>query len=253
VARTRHRPAVPGRPPAVAAGAEPLNPWRPAPRPGARPAPFDGFHDFERRVAQRITQLTARPPPSRAAEGGGPFGVDRADRRQDGPVRLDVVDDGHEIAVQSPFGTRAARPRMAFPPGVCSAAHFVFRTGREPDHCPGVGRHLDVEPHNIAVADPPGRRSPVRRFVPRRGVVQRVEQCRGDPDAPVAGFEGRKAGHAPVQPVGDRAECVVVERRHLAGVDRAVLEHRVPALPDRRRAHRHGVEPRRALGLGQQA
>jgi aryl-alcohol dehydrogenase-like predicted oxidoreductase len=26
---------------------------------------FEGFHDFERRVAQRITQLTARPSPSR--------------------------------------------------------------------------------------------------------------------------------------------------------------------------------------------
>ena len=68
----------------------------------------------------------------------------------------------------------------------------------------------------------------------------------------VARLERGDAADGPVHPVGDRAEGVVVEAGHLAGVDGAVGQHRVPALPDRRRAHGHRVEPGGALGLQQQ-
>ena len=68
----------------------------------------------------------------------------------------------------------------------------------------------------------------------------------------VAGLQRRDAADGAVHPVGDGAEGVVVEAGHLAGVDGAVGQHRVPALPDRRRAHGHRVEPRRALPLEQQ-
>ena len=44
----------------------------------------------------------------------------------------------------------------------------------------------------------------------------------------------------------------MVERGHAAGVDPAVGQHAVPALPDRGGAHGHRVQPRRALGLQQQ-
>jgi hypothetical protein len=57
------------------------------------------------------------------------------------------------------------------------------------------------------------------------------------------------SGKAAVQPVDDGAERVVVERGHLAGVDRAVRQHPVPAFPHRGRAHRDGVQPRREAGL----
>ena len=70
--------------------------------------------------------------------------------------------------------------------------------------------------------------------------------------AVVARFEWRDTSDRPVDPVGDRAERVVVEARHLPRVDRAVRQHRVPALPDGRRTHRHRVEPRWTLALQQQ-
>ena len=55
-----------------------------------------------------------------------------------------------------------------------------------------------------------------------------------------------------MHPVRHRAESVVIEARHLARVDGAVGQHRVPALPDRCRAHRDRIEPGRAFGLQQQ-
>ena len=46
-----------------------------------------------------------------------------------------------------------------------------------------------------------------------------------------------------MHPVRHRAESVVIEACHLARVDGAVRQHRVPALPDRCRAHRDRIEP----------
>ena len=63
---------------------------------------------------------------------------------------------------------------------------------------------------------------------------------------------GARPATRAVQPVGDGAQRVVVERRHAAGVDAAVGSQAVPALPDGGGAHRHRVQPGRALGLQQQ-
>ena len=68
----------------------------------------------------------------------------------------------------------------------------------------------------------------------------------------VTRLERRDATNDLMHPVRDRAEGVVIEARHLAGVDGAVGQHRVPALPDRCRPHRDRVEPGRAFRLQQQ-
>ena len=76
---------------------------------------------------------------------------------------------------------------------------------------------------------------------------------RRDQHLGITRLERGDAPDAAVHPVSYGAECVVIEARHLAGVDGAVGQHGVPALPDRRRTHGDGVEPGRALTLEQQA
>ena len=83
-------------------------------------------------------------------------------------------------------------------------------------------------------------------------MIDAVDRLRGDPDARVSGLHRRQPSQDAVHPVRHRAERVVVERGHLARVDAAVGQHRVPPFPDRRRAHRDRVEPGRALPLEQQ-
>src|SRR5215467_10399438 len=56
-----------------------------------------------------------------------------------------------------------------------------------------------------------------------------------------------------MHPVRYGTERVVVEARHLARIDRSVREHRVPALPDRRGAHGHGVQPAWAASFEQES
>ena len=56
-----------------------------------------------------------------------------------------------------------------------------------------------------------------------------------------------------VHPLADASERIVVERRHLPGVDRAVGQQAVPAFPHGRRSHEHRVQPRRSTGLGHQS
>ena len=87
----------------------------------------------------------------------------------------------------------------------------------------------------------------------RAGAGEPAARPRADGQASIAGRGGRQAPHDAVQPVGHRAEGVVVERGHLAGVDRAVGQQAVPALPGGGGPHRHLVEPRRAGALRQQA
>ena len=74
------------------------------------------------------------------------------------------------------------------------------------------------------------------------------------PDVEVAiSRSGRcQATHGAVQPVGDGSQGVVVERVHLARIDRAVREQAVPALPDGGGSHRHRIEPRWAFALREQ-
>src|SRR5437660_10258982 len=61
-----------------------------------------------------------------------------------------------------------------------------------------------------------------------------------------------EAPHDTVQPVGHSSQGVVIERGHLAGIDRAVRKEAVPALPDGCRSHRYRIEPRRAFTLREQ-
>ena len=68
----------------------------------------------------------------------------------------------------------------------------------------------------------------------------------------VAGLEWCDTADAAMNPVSDGAKGVVVEARHLTGIDSAVRRHRVPALPDLV-APIDWVEPRRAFTLEQQA
>src|SRR5262249_314628 len=56
-----------------------------------------------------------------------------------------------------------------------------------------------------------------------------------------------------MHPVRYGTERVVVEARHLARIDGSVLQHRVPALADRRRAHGHRVQPARAASFEQES
>src|SRR5262245_9345885 len=66
-------------------------------------------------------------------------------------------------------------------------------------------------------------------------------------------WRGRRGpADSAVHPIGHRSERVVVERGHLAGVDRPVREHAVPAFPDGRGTHGHGVEPRGIFTLKEQ-
>ncbi len=56
-----------------------------------------------------------------------------------------------------------------------------------------------------------------------------------------------------MQPIGDRAEGVVVEGGHFAGIDRSHPAAGCPNAPKWWWPHRHRIEPRRALALEQQA
>lgn len=56
-----------------------------------------------------------------------------------------------------------------------------------------------------------------------------------------------------MHPAGHRAQGIVVETGHVAGVDAAVGQHAVPALPDSRRAHGNWIEPAGAFPMQQHA
>ena len=53
----------------------------------------------------------------------------------------------------------------------------------------------------------------------------------------------RQTTHPAMQPVGHSSQGIVIERGHLARIDRAIWAEAVPALPDGGRTHRHGIEP----------
>lgn len=107
--------------------------------------------------------------------------------------------------------------------------------------CPG--RHQDLH-HEGGPFDAPARlRAPVGGEVRGPCPGERATGGRRHPDAAPAWFGRRESGDGPVEPVGDGAEGVVVEGRHLPGIDGAVGKHRVPALPHGGRPHGHGVQP----------
>ena len=128
------------------------------------------------------------------------------------------------------------------------------------DRCSGqlddrgrVRRHHRAHDDLGSVAVPRDGGLAVGREVACGRVLEPGERPRCDAQARVARRSRGEPGHGPVQPVRDRSEGVVVERRHLARVDRAVGQQAVPALPHGGRAHRHGVEPRGALRLDEEA
>ena len=167
-------------------------------------------------------------------------------------VRLGVVDDrrGRRVEAERTPG-RDIRPRTN---------RHSWRP--EPTTCgamPGRSTTASVFGGTSATTTTARPRGATRPTPARRacGACRRVARARaaaaarcgcGGTRAPRA-----RARHRAVQPVGDRPERVVVERGHLAGVHRAVGQQAVPALPHRGRAHVTEVQPRRALGLQQQA
>jgi len=76
---------------------------------------------------------------------------------------------------------------------------------------------------------------------------------RGNKDTRVTRFKWRDAADRAMQPISHRAQGVMVETCHLAGIDSAVRQHGIPPLPDRRRSHVDRIEPRGAVALQQQA
>jgi len=111
--------------------------------------------------------------------------------------------------------------------------------------------HVEKEP--ISLSAPADRDAPVRAVELCLRPLHAGDRLGGDGDTTVSGLRRCEAGEIAVHPVGYGSQRVVVERGHLAGVDAAVGEHRVPALPHRRRPHRDGVQPRRALGLQEES
>ena len=128
--------------------------------------------------------------------------------------------------------------------------------GRRPVGEDHGGRRLRGEVHAQlelwSLAAPGDRNGAVGGLEGRLGVGEAATGPGLDVVVATAGGADGQAGHPSVEEVADGTEGVVVERGHLAGVDRAVGQHAVPALPDRGRPHPHLVEPRRALVLQQQ-
>ena len=117
--------------------------------------------------------------------------------------------------------------------------------GQRHDRRDAVGKD-DVEREDVVVEAPLRADEPVHRLQAGRRPGEAAAGAGRDPDAAVAGLERGDPADGAVHPVDDGAEGVVVEAGHLAGVDGAVGQHRVPALPDGRRTHGDRVEPRGA-------
>ena len=150
-----------------------------------------------------------------------------------------LLDD--DEAARSRAGARLAE--------VVAAADELPATVGQDDLGVDSFRHqdLDDEPAAVLRAHPPPAAldPPVSRLQGPACPVQPRPGCRRELHRGIPGLGWPDPRDDAVQPVRDRPERVVVEARHVARVDRAVEQHRVPALPDRRRAHRHRVQPRR--------
>ena len=138
--------------------------------------------------------------------------------------------------------------------GVRPGADLDRRCGGDGEFDLGVrtGWNGDGEPELRTVTRPLDCRPSIRCFVFGAGVGEAPAGAGGDQQPPIAGGCRCEAADDPVQPVGDGAEGVVVERGHVTGVDPAVGEQAVPAFPDGGGAHGDGVDPGRAFLLGEQ-
>src|SRR5207247_7359040 len=120
--------------------------------------------------------------------------------------------------------------------------HAGRRVGRDHNHDFNLSR-LD-RPRTLGCS--------VGRDVPRAGMGETAARAWPDLELAIARRGRGEAAYRAMQPVGNSPEGVVVERGHLAGIDRAVRPQAVPALPDGGRPHRYGVEPRWAFSLVEQ-
>ena len=115
-------------------------------------------------------------------------------------------------------------------------------------------RNSDVKlDRSVAVPRPGDRDLAVPGFERGSCPMNAATWLRRDQHPGVTRLERRDATNNLMHPVGHRAEGVVIEARHLARVDGAVGQHRIPALPDRCRPHRDRIEPGWAFGLEQQS
>src|SRR5258708_15580736 len=99
---------------------------------------------------------------------------------------------------------------------------------------------------------PSGLRQAVGRAVPCAGMRETAAWTWPDIEVAVPRTSRREAPHSAVQPVGNGAKGIVVERRHLVRIDRAVRAEAVPALHDSGGTHRYRIEPRGAAVLIEQ-
>ena len=98
-------------------------------------------------------------------------------------------------------------------------------------------RQVDLE-HEPACFSPPGDFGrPVRSDLAGPGRREGAPRRRLYDDRPVPGLTGASPATTRCRKSATAPEGVVVERRHLARVDRTVGQHAVPAFPDRRRSH----------------
>src|SRR5215204_5106794 len=101
----------------------------------------------------------------------------------------------------------------------------------------GADGNVNGEVEATLTTAPVDPRGSVWGVVPDRAVAEPAAGAGCDGERAVAGGEGGEAADDAVQVVGDGAECVVVERGHVARVDAPVGEHGVPPLPGRGRTH----------------
>src|SRR5437016_13454310 len=117
----------------------------------------------------------------------------------------------------------------------------------------GVGWDHDLD-LNLPRLDRPCRfGQTIGRDVSCASVCETIAWARPDVQVAIPRLGRREAAHRAVQPVGNGSQGIVVERGHLAGIDRSVRAQAVPALPDGSGPHRHWIEPRWAIALCKQA
>src|SRR5437879_9041508 len=128
----------------------------------------------------------------------------------------------------------------------CSTACWQDHTG----HRVGRDLDLDLEPPRLGCPRAPGQA--LRSNVLYASMRETAASAWPHIKLSIPRSGRRQTAHRAMQPVGDGSEGVVVERGHLAGIDRAVRTEAVPALPDGGRSHRHWIEPRWAFTLSKQ-
>src|SRR6266700_1087770 len=138
----------------------------------------------------------------------------------------------------------AMRPRADLDDGLITSGkgNTGCRVGWNDDH------HLDVSilnrPRTLGHA--------IGGHVPRASRGEPTTWMWSHSQVAISRSGRRQPPHGTVQPVSDGSQSVVIERGHLAWIDRAICKQAIPALPDSGGSHRHWIEPRRAFALHEQ-